>query len=137
MTYHIKEISWDFIWSQHSPVSTIYEKYIRYYSSSETEKMLEAHLFEKHISDWRNNSKMSLSLRKELYGGTLSWDKLKFSEKYQIWGNLRAGGPEAWCFRRGRQLQVTQMSRACIISKKIGILVAARNSVIIIIKVDI
>ena len=49
------------------------------------------------ISDLRKNLQMSLSLRKHSFGGTVWWEKLKFSEKSQIWENLSVGGPEAWC----------------------------------------
>lgn len=51
---------------------------------------------------WRNlrfkkkkNLKTSLSLRKSIFGGTVGWEKLKFSEKSQIWENFSVVGPEA------------------------------------------
>lgn len=48
------------------------------------------------ISDLRKkNLKTSLSLRKSIYGGTVGWEKLKSSEKTQIWENFSVVGPEA------------------------------------------
>ena len=60
--------------------------------------MLVARTFEK-ISDLRTNTEFEFE--KKLFGGTLWWEKLKFSEKSQIWENLSVGGPEA------RSLQCT------------------------------
>ena len=48
---------------------------------------------------------MSLSLRKHLFGGTVWWEKLKFSEKSQIWENLSVGGPEASFSSTGQGIQ--------------------------------
>lgn len=49
------------------------------------------------ISDLRKkNLKTSLSLRKKsIFGGTVGWEKLKSSEKSQIWENFSVVGPEA------------------------------------------
>ena len=69
-------------------------KNFRFYSSGEAEKMLVARTFEKNLR-FEKKLQMSLSLRKHSFGGTVWWEKLKFSEKSQIWENLSVGGPEA------------------------------------------
>ena len=84
----MKKINWDSIWGYYLLISTFSEN-LSFDSLDEAEKRL------RKISDLRKKKlKMSLSLRKHLFGGTLWWEKLKFSEKSQIWEYLSVGGPE-------------------------------------------
>ena len=81
---------------------------LRRLDSGEIVKTLVARTFWENSEMWEKsqkcekNSKTEVSLRKFYIGGTVRWEKLKFSEKSQIWENLSVGGPQA---RRDENLE--------------------------------
>ena len=85
---------------------------LRLLDSGEIVKTLVARTFWENSEMWEKtqkcekNSKTEVSLRKFYFGGTVGWEKLKFSEKSQIWENLSVGGPQARRYRRDASLDV-------------------------------
>ena len=90
---HLKK-NWDFIWGYYLPVSIFSEKSQLLYLRWGWKNVGGTHIWEKS-QIWEKTRGWVWVWEKIYLVAHFGEEKLKFSEKSQIWENLSVGGPEA------------------------------------------